>query len=834
MADIIKNASEQSGAKTDETSALRHQDSHNNTGLSRFIPAFKIRSKLVSLFLLFGLAPAVTLFIFLLLEQDRFQKALSTRVAITATQINDIIDRNLFERYGDVQAFGLNTSAKNPANWNNPSKGNPLIGAMNGYTTGYGIYRLMMLVSPQGKVLAVNSLDAAGKAIESGFLYKQSFAGASWLKKAMAGDFLKGENGLTGTVVEQPSVSKTVARVYGDDGYVIPFAAPVKDAKGATLAVWVNFADFGLVEDIFATFYKALAKDGMNKAELTLLDSQGRMIVDYDPVGQGWTRYKRNLKVIGKFNLAQKVAAAKLAVQGKQGTVVATHARKKIDQVVGYAHNKGAYGYPGLGWSVLARIPVEEAFATWDGMLRNMLVSLAVILALIGVIGAFLGTMAARPIKMMSAAMESIRNGNLKVEIKEAGRDEIGDMTRSLGALKDMVAQSVKLGQMIEEMPINVMTCDVRNEYNIDYLNKAAIETVSALKEHLPVPVDQIRGTSIDIFHKDPSMQRKLLADPKNLPHKGRFEIGGETVDLMVSAIRDGDGEYTGAMLTWKLITEQVKLIENFETNVLGVVESVAAASSEMQASAESMSQTAEQTDQKSAAVAAASDQATTNVQTVASATEELSSSINEIGGQVAQSSEISSTAVKEVNGTQEKVEILVDASKKIGDVVDLINDIAAQTNLLALNATIEAARAGDAGKGFAVVAAEVKGLANQTAQATEEIAAQISSMQGATEEMVSSIQGVSSTINSINEIATTVAAAVEEQGAATQEIARNVSEAATGNQEVSSNIASVTESAQESKDSASKMLEAANGLSKQSEHLRDQVDQFLMGLKSA
>jgi methyl-accepting chemotaxis protein len=274
--------------------------------------------------------------------------------------------------------------------------------------------------------------------------------------------------------------------------------------------------------------------------------------------------------------------------------------------------------------------------------------------------------------------------------------------------------------------------------------------------------------------------------------------------------------------------------ILDFDKSVGGVLEMVASASTELESTAKSMSVTAETAQQQSTAVAAASEQASTNVQTVASAAEELSSSIAEISRQVAESTRITSQAVQETEKTDAQIQGLADAAQRIGDVVKLINDIAGQTNLLALNATIEAARAGEAGKGFAVVASEVKSLANQTAKATEEISAKIAEMQSATSLSVQAVQGIGQTISRINEIATTIASAVEEQGAATQEIARNVQQASAGTAEVSTNIVGVTKAANDTGAASTQVLGAAGELSKQSESLRGQVDTFLSKIRAA
>ena len=275
-------------------------------------------------------------------------------------------------------------------------------------------------------------------------------------------------------------------------------------------------------------------------------------------------------------------------------------------------------------------------------------------------------------------------------------------------------------------------------------------------------------------------------------------------------------------------------MANTFEASVGKVVKQVSSAATEMRSSSEAMGATAEEATRQSAAVAAASEQASANVQTVASAAEELSSSISEISRQVTQASQIASAAVKEAEQTNVKVQGLAIAANKIGEVVALITDIAEQTNLLALNATIEAARAGDAGKGFAVVASEVKNLANQTAKATDEIGAQIAGIQLATQEAVAAIEGIGKTISKIDEVAAGVASAVEEQGAATQEIARNVEQAAVGTQEVSSNIAGVSQAANDTGAAAVQIQATASDLSQQSELLRSEVDKFLVNIRAA
>ena len=279
---------------------------------------------------------------------------------------------------------------------------------------------------------------------------------------------------------------------------------------------------------------------------------------------------------------------------------------------------------------------------------------------------------------------------------------------------------------------------------------------------------------------------------------------------------------------------DMLRLADQFESAVGEVIETVSSASTELEASATTLTSTAEHAQQLATVVASASEEASTNVQSVASATEELSSSITEISRQVQESARVASEAVGQARTTTERVSELSKAATRIGDVVELINTIAGQTNLLALNATIEAARAGEAGRGFAVVASEVKALAEQTAKATGEIGQQISGIQSATQESVGAIKDISDTIERLSEISSAIAAAVEEQGAATQEISRNVQQAAEGTHQVSSNITDVQRGASETGSASAQVLSAAQSLSGDSNRLKLEVGKFLTTVRAA
>ena len=277
-----------------------------------------------------------------------------------------------------------------------------------------------------------------------------------------------------------------------------------------------------------------------------------------------------------------------------------------------------------------------------------------------------------------------------------------------------------------------------------------------------------------------------------------------------------------------------IKLADQFESAVGEIVHNVSQASTELEASATTLTKTAETSQQLANTVASASEEASTNVQAVAAASEEMTASVIEISRQVQESSRISGEAVTQAHTTDNQMNALAQAASRIGDVTQLITSIAEQTNLLALNATIEAARAGEAGKGFAVVAQEVKQLAAQTAKATNEISTQISGIQTATQQSVGAIKEIGGTIGRISEIATTIASAVEEQTAATQEITRNVQQAAAGTDEVASNITHVSRAAAETGSASSQVLSAAQSLANESNRLKLEMGKFLTTVRAA
>jgi methyl-accepting chemotaxis protein len=437
---------------------------------------------------------------------------------------------------------------------------------------------------------------------------------------------------------------------------------------------------------------------------------------------------------------------------------------------------------------------------------------------------------------------------DIATKVMELSRKEAGHLPREALELNK---QAIKVGVEADA----IMAKDIElNDVGAERDTRAAEEIYSSVLMMLAAIVGLaiLAGAAVSFYViRDVSAGIASIVEPMQalgkgkldaeVPHRGeKTEIGqmADALQIFKEALIAKRAADQAAAKDAEAKIERGRRVDNitreFEQMIGNIVSNVSSASTQLEASAGTLSATASRSQELSTTVSAASEEASTNVQSVASATEELSSSVNEISRQVQESARMASNAVGQARSTTDRVGELSKAATRIGDVVELINTIAGQTNLLALNATIEAARAGEAGRGFAVVASEVKALAEQTAKATGEIGQQINGIQAATQDSVSAIKEISETIEKLSEISSTIAAAVEEQGAATQEISRNVQQAAQGTQQVSSNIVDVQRGATETGSASSQVLAAAQTLSADSGRLKTEVSKFLTDVRAA
>jgi methyl-accepting chemotaxis protein len=490
--------------------------------------------------------------------------------------------------------------------------------------------------------------------------------------------------------------------------------------------------------------------------------------------------------------------------------------------------------------------------------------------------------------RFKGAALAAVAEENIaaahNMGVPAVGEAELLKYREQLATVEDELARNTS---MLDHAPINIMYVDL--DLTLRYMNPASSRTLKTLQHLLPVKVDDMIGTSIDVFHKNPAHQRKLLGDPRNLPYHAQINVGPETLELEVSAVTNRTGVYVGAMATWAVVTEKLKLeaemapaqererqaarelqekvdamlevvnaaaagdltrtvpvrgtdavgqmgegLQRFLSDLrvsVGAIahnaQTLASSSEELTAVATQMGANAEETSAQANVVSAASEEVSRNVQTVATGTEEMGASIREIAKNANDAAKVATQAVRVAETTNATVGKLGESSAEIGKVIKVITSIAQQTNLLALNATIEAARAGEAGKGFAVVANEVKELAKETAKATEDISQKIEAIQGDTRGATQAIAEISAIINQINDISNTIASAVEEQTATTNEIARSVTEAARGSAEIAQNITGVAQAARSTSDGASDSQNASAGLARMASELQQLIARF-------
>jgi methyl-accepting chemotaxis protein len=363
-------------------------------------------SKLIAAFIVFGSIPLLILAMFAWRSLSRLGDTVADSHRATSQSVMDQIDRSLFERYGDVQAFALNEVVRQRATWGKVGAAdNPVVGAMNAYAQLYGLYPFMLAVDTEGRVIAVNDRDATGKPVDTAWLYGRNFKDATWFQEAVAGRFFKSGT-LDGTVVLPPAFDEHVARVTGGDGFSLGFAASIKDAQGGVIGVWYNRADFAFVEGIMAESFADLKRRDMGTAELTLLNPTGLVLVDWDASTAGKARDKQTVL---QFNVAEKgVEGAQLGIAGKSGFTRSLHARKKVLQIVGYAHSRGSTGFPGLGWTMLTRIDVAEGEASLRAARQQTVWVILVSITVLGLVAYWFGRALSRPI---IAALERIREG---------------------------------------------------------------------------------------------------------------------------------------------------------------------------------------------------------------------------------------------------------------------------------------------------------------------------------------------------------------------------------------------------------------------------------------
>ena len=394
----------------------------------------KISRKLALAFVGTSVLSASVVGLVTLRSTTQMKASSEARLMNIAANTIETIERNLFERYGDVQAFGFNTVVQDKAHWYKPGDTNPIVDVMNDYVACYGLYSLTVLVDAEGKVIAVNSRNAKGEALDTWFLYGKNFAETTWFRDCMAGKFLASSS-LTGTVVEDFYEDADVAKVYKDRGLTVGYSAPVKDAEGKTIGVWKNFSQWSNVESIVASSYEKLKAENLDQLELTLIDGEGTVLVDCDPSVLGKV-INDDPKVVGTHNLAdagEEIAIAAVAAKQGDGAVVRgrdTHNNQESSG--GFARSEGALGYAGLGWTMIVRGPDSTIHAAANTVQMYVMFAIAGTGLAVILPALLFANSLVRPIRRVIDNIRDIAEGegDLTRKVDESVADETGELGR--------------------------------------------------------------------------------------------------------------------------------------------------------------------------------------------------------------------------------------------------------------------------------------------------------------------------------------------------------------------------------------------------------------------
>jgi methyl-accepting chemotaxis protein len=375
-----------------------------------------------------GLIPVIGLVVLAISTANTIQKMASEEMNILAVQYLDTIERNLFERYGDVQAFASN-AVLNTGNWSDPAANTAIVDAINNYIRLYGVYSLSMVLDQNGRCVAVNTVNAKNAPLNTAFLIGKDFSKSDWFQNCREGRFTSSEI-LSGTYVNDVARDPDAVAVAGPETLVIGYSAPILGPNGEFRGVWRNLADFTLVEEIIQSASNSLEKRGIKSGELTLASSKGMLLAFLEPNLKGTSEFDRSpAHVLAKDLEAIDTNSMRQAHAGKAGSLREMCPDKNVWQISGFAKSQGALGYPGLGWLLTVSV-TEQDLLHYVHEIAYGMGAASILILLISAF--FIGRSISRPVVACANAVEHLANGDLTAKVDVQRSDEVGVLADSV------------------------------------------------------------------------------------------------------------------------------------------------------------------------------------------------------------------------------------------------------------------------------------------------------------------------------------------------------------------------------------------------------------------